>query len=141
MHGSTKEMAGYLADALMERGVTVKLFELAELDIGKLAIALVDAATIVIGSPTVIVGPHPHAANAAFLANLLRPKVKFASIIGSYGWGSKMVDHLCGMISGLKVELIEPVVVKGAAKNEDFAAIDALADTIVAKHKEIGITE
>jgi flavorubredoxin len=141
MHGSTKEMADYLADALIERGVKVSLFELAEVDIGKMAIALVDAATIVIGSPTVIVGPHPHAANAAFLTNLLRPKLKFASIIGSYGWGSKMVDHLCSMISGLKVELIEPVVVKGAAKNEDFAALDALADSIVAKHKEAGIFE
>ncbi|MBW8015399.1 MAG: FprA family A-type flavoprotein [Planctomycetes bacterium] len=141
MHGSTKEMADYLADALIERGVTVKIFELAEVDIGKLAIALVDAATIVIGSPTVIVGPHPHAANAAFLTNLLRPKAKFASIIGSYGWGSKMVDQLCSMISGLKLDLIEPVVVKGAAKNEDFDALDVLADRIVEKHKEIGIFE
>ena len=139
MHGSTKEMADYLADALIERGVTVKIFELAEGDVGKLAISLVDAATIIIGSPTVIVGAHPHAANAAFLANLLRPKAKFASIIGSYGWGSKMVEQLAGMISGLKVELIDPVVVKGALKNEGFAALDAMADSIVAKHKEAGI--
>jgi len=139
MHGSTKEMADYLANALIERGVKVSIFELAEVDIGKLAVSLVDAATIVIGSPTVIVGPHPHAANAAFLTNLLRPKTKFASIIGSYGWGSKMVDQICGMISGLKVELIEPVVIKGAAKNEDFAALDELADKIVEKHKEAGI--
>jgi flavorubredoxin len=141
MHGSTKEMADYLADALIERGVTVKIFELAEGDIGKLAIALVDAATIVIGSPTVIVGPHPHAASAAFLANLLRPKAKFASIIGSYGWGSKMVEQLGGMISGLKLDIIEPVVIKGAATNEDFEALDVLADRIVEKHKDAGIFE
>lgn len=139
MHGSTKEMADHLADALIERGVTVKIFELAEVDIGKLAIALVDAATVVIGSPTVIVGPHPHAANAAFLTNLLRPKLKFASIIGSFGWGSKMVDHLCGMLSGLKVELIEPVVVKGVAKEQTFADLERLAERIVEKHKEAGI--
>jgi len=139
MHGSTRELADYLAEALIERGVSVKMFELADVDIGKLAIALVDAATIVIGSPTVIVGPHPHAANAAFLTNLLRPKTKFASIIGSYGWASKMVDQLCSMISGLKLEFIEPVVVKGAAKNQDFAALDKLADKIVQKHKEAGI--
>ncbi len=139
MHGSTRKMVNYLAEALIERGVTVKIFELSAVDIGKLAIALVDAATIVIASPTVIVGPHPHAANAAFLTNLLRPKAKFASIIGSYGWGSKMVEQLAGMISGLKLEIIEPVVVKGAAKDEGFAAIDVLADSIVAKHKEAGI--
>jgi len=139
MHGSTQKMVEYLTDALIDRGISVKIFELAELDIGKLAIALVDAATIVIGSPTVLVGPHPHAANAAFLANLLRPKLKFASIIGSYGWGSKMVDQLVAMVPNLKVELIDPVVVKGAAKDEDFAKLDELADKIAAKHKETGI--
>ena len=139
MHGSTKEMVFHLADALMERGVTVKLFELAELDIGKLAIALVDAATIVIGSPTVITGPHPHAAHAAFMANLLRPKLKFASIVGSYGWGSKMVENLTAMIPSLKVELIEPVISKGAAVPEIFAELEELADEIYSKHKEAGI--
>lgn len=140
MHGSTKKMVDYLAVALMERGITVKIFELAEVDIGKLAIALVDAATIVIGSPTVIVGAHPHAANAAFLTNLLRPKAKFASIIGSYGWGSKMIEQISAMLSGLKLEFIEPVVIKGAAKEEDFASLDELANKILEKHKEAGIT-
>jgi flavorubredoxin len=139
MHGSTKIMADHLAEALIERGITVKIFELSEVDIGKLAISLVDAATIVIGSPTVIVGAHPHAANAAFLANLLRPKAKFASIFGSYGWGSKMVEQLAGMLSGLKLDIIEPVVVKGAAKDEHFAMLDAMADEILRKHKEAGL--
>ena len=38
--------------------------------------SLVDAATIVIGTPTVLTGPHPLAAHAAFLANALKPKAK-----------------------------------------------------------------
>ena len=49
-------------------------------DIGKLAEALVDAATIIIAAPTVLAGPHPHAVTAAYLANALRPKVKYAAI-------------------------------------------------------------
>ncbi|GEM_PF-5124371 len=51
--------------------------------------ALVGAATTVIRTPAVLVGPHPNVAYAAFLANGLRPKLQFVSIIGSYGWGSK----------------------------------------------------
>jgi len=90
----------------------------------------------VVASPTVLVGPHPDAVCAVYLANALRPKVKFASIIGSYGWGSKMVDTLKGMMTNLKVELIEPVVVKGFPKDEDFKSLDTLADEIVKKHKE-----
>lgn len=140
MHGSTAKMVSYFVEALIDRGITVKQFELSTVDIGKLAMALVDSATIVIGSPTVLAGPHPSAAYATFLANALRPKTKFASIIGSYGWGGKMVEQLTGMMSNLKAEIIEPVLSKGEPKENDFAAIEKLADDIHAKHKEIGIT-
>ena len=139
MHGSTKKMVDHFAEALIERGITVKLFNLSEPDIGKLAMALVDTATVVIGSPTVLVGPHPKVVYAACLANALRPKLKFASIIGSYGWGSRMVEQLTGMIPNLKVELLEPVVVKGVPGEEAFKALDRLADGIANKHKEQGI--
>ncbi|CAD6492962.1 MAG: Type A flavoprotein FprA [Candidatus Argoarchaeum ethanivorans] len=139
MHGSTKKMVDYFAEALIERGITIKQFDLSEPDIGKLAMALVDAATVVIGSPTVLVGPHPKVVYAACLANALRPKLKFVSIIGSYGWGSRMVEQLAGMITSLKVEILDPVVVKGVPKEEDFIALDKLADEIVNKHREHNI--
>jgi len=140
MHGSTHEMVGYLVDALTKRGVTVKQFELTATDIGKLAIALVDAATIIIGTPTVLAGPHPIVANAAFLANALRPKLKFISIIGSYGWGGKTVEQLTSMIPNLKAELLEPVLSKGFPQEADFMALDKLADSIAEKHKEHKLT-
>ncbi len=139
MHGSTRRMVAYLVDALTRKGVTVKQFDLADSDIGKLAMALVDAATVVIGTPTVLFGPHPKAAYAAFLANALKPKVKFASIIGSYGWGGKMVEQLAAMLPNLKVEIIPPVVIKGFPKEADFQALDTLAETIVGKHKGAGL--
>ncbi len=139
MHGSTGKLVMHLVDALIERGIQVRQFELASTDVGKLAISLVDAATIVIGSPTVLIGPHPCAAYAAFLTNSLRPKAKFASIVGSYGWGGKMVEQLTGMLTHLKVELFEPVLTKGAPKDTDYAAIDRLADDILAKHKAAGL--
>jgi flavorubredoxin len=83
----------------------------------------------------VLAGPHPAAVYAAYLANALRPKTKFVSIIGSYGWGGKMVETLSGLIGNLKVEVIPPVVVKGFPKKEDLAALDNLADQILAKHQ------
>ncbi len=136
MHGSTQKMVHHLASALVERGVRVELFNLAVTDIGKLAMALVDAATLVVGAPTVLAGPHPLAAYAAFLANALRPKVKFLAIIGSYGWGGKTVEILAGMIPNLKVEILNPVLCKGLPTESDFRALDELAAAIAAKHKE-----
>lgn len=136
MHGSTERMVAHLVNALAERGVTVYQFDLAVTDIGKLAITLVEAATIVIATPTVHVGPHPLAAYAAFLANVLRPKAQFASIIGSYGWSTKVVEQIAGLIPNLRVEILEPVLCKGYPAEADFKSLDGLAQTIAAKHGE-----
>ncbi len=138
MHGSTRMMVDHLTAALIERGVTVELFNLVVADIGKLAMALVDAGTIVVGTPTVLAGPHPLAAHAAFLANALRPKAQYLSIIGSYGWGGKTVEALAGMIGNLKVEVLEPVLCKGMPEQTTYSALEHLADIIAQKHKESG---
>lgn len=136
MHRSTAKMVQHLTNALIERGITVKVFNLSRTDIGELAIALVDAATLIIASPTVLAGPHPTVVCATYLVNALRPKLKFASIIGSYGWGGKMADQIKGMLSNLKVELLEPVIAKGHPKIKDFEALNRLADEIAKKHQE-----
>jgi flavorubredoxin len=136
MHGSTGKMVEYLGSALAERGVTVHQFNLAATDIGKLAITLVDAATIVIGTPTVHVGPHPSVVYAAYLANALRPKLKFASVIGSYGWNSRMVEQIADLIPNLKVEILDPVLCRGFPREEDLEALEGLATTIAEKHTE-----
>ena len=136
MHQSTKKMVEYLVSKLTERGITVHQFDLTVTDIGKLAISLVDAATIVIGTPTVQVGPHPRVFCAAHLVNTLRPKLKFASIIASYGWGSKAIEQTLALISNLKVEVFEPVLSRGLPKEAEFKALDDLATTIWQKHKE-----
>ena len=81
MHGSVEEMVYILAEELMRKGITVKPFNLSRTDIGVLAIALVDAATIVIASPTVLTGAHPKVVSAVYLANALRPKLRYASCL------------------------------------------------------------
>ncbi|MEO0095966.1 MAG: FprA family A-type flavoprotein [candidate division WOR-3 bacterium] len=139
MHGSVEKMAEYFIDGIMKRGITIKPFNLTKTDIGELAMALVDAATVVIGTPTVLTGPHPLAVYAAYLCNALRPKTKFASIIGSYSWGGKMPEKIKEMLSNLEVELIPPVIAKGYPKQNDYKALDVLADNILNKHKEMGI--
>lgn len=134
MHGSTQKMVAALVTALVARGVKVHLFDLTVTDIGKLAIALVDAATLVLGTPTVHVGPHPLALYAAHLANAIRPKVRFASVIGSYGWSTKVVEQVAALIPNLKVELLKPVVCRGDPRPATFAELDALAAAIATRH-------
>jgi flavorubredoxin len=138
MHGSTEKMVNYFLESLMIRNVAVKPFNLSKTDVGELAMSLVDAATLVVATPTVLVGPHPLVMYAAYLANLLRPKTRFVSIICSYGWAGKVVEQLAATIPNLKAEIIEPVIVKGYPKENNWQLLDQLADKIVARHKDIG---
>lgn len=139
MHGSTAVMVGRLVDALTSHGVSVHPLNMEEADLGKLASDLVDAATVVFGTPTVLVGPHPKIAYAAFLANALRPKTRFASIVGSFGWANKIVEQITALTSNLKLELLPPVISRGMPRPADLEAVDALAGAIAAKHRELGL--
>ena len=139
MHHSTRQMVDYFVEALTDRGVPVKPFNLTTADMGELVIEMVDAATIILGAPAVLVGAHPSAIYCAALVNALRPKTKFFGIIGSYGWGSKLVEQLTGLVSNLKAEQLEPVLAQGMARDGIYTSLDDLADNILAKHKQLGI--
>jgi flavorubredoxin len=137
MHGSTRKMVEHLIDVLMAKGIGVQQFNLVGADIGKLAVEMVDAAGIVLASPTVLTGAHPAAAYAAFLVNALRPKTKYLAVIGSFGWGGRMVEQLKGLLINSKAELLEPLLIKGEPKGQDFEKLDELAEKIASKHKEL----
>jgi len=139
MHGSTLKMVDRLTAALADRGVTVERFDLTTSDLGEIAMSLVDAATIVIGTPAVLTGPHPKTIEIAYLAGALRPKTQFVSIVGSFGWGQRIVEVLGGLIAPLKAEVLTPVLAKGEPRAADMQAIDVLAETIAARHREAGL--
>lgn len=142
MYENTEKMARYLTDKLISKGIKVNLFNLSETDLGELAIALVDSTTVVVGTSMVLSGPHPNAAYAAYLVNALRPpRVKFLSVIGSYGWakplGEKMHEQLKALMPTVKAEIIEPVFVKGLPKEEDYKRLDDLAEEIYNRHVNV----
>ncbi|NIA23192.1 MAG: MBL fold metallo-hydrolase [Proteobacteria bacterium] len=136
MHGSTEKIAEHLIDSLISKGIEVKPFNVLTADIGQIAMAMVDACTVVLASPMVLAGAHPRMISIAHLANALRPKVKNAAIVGSYGWGGNMVEQLKSVIPNLKVNLFEPVLIKGLPRDDDYERLDKLAEEIAAKHAE-----
>lgn len=134
MHGSTGIMVDRLVSRLQEAGIETDKINMEQFDEGRVAMALVDATTVVIGTPTVLAGPHPKAVYGAYLANALRPKAKFVSVIGSYGWGGKAVETIAGMIPNIRAEVLKPVMVKGLPGEADLALVDELAALIAGKH-------
>ncbi|MGE5343479.1 MAG: FprA family A-type flavoprotein [Candidatus Omnitrophota bacterium] len=137
MHGSTERMAEFLGDALIRRGIEVHVFNLTKTDPGQLAMALVNAASLIIGTPTVLTGPHPAAIYAASLVNALRPKLKYAALFGSYGWGGKTSDMIKTNLSNLKVEFLDTIIVKGMPVEKDLLQLDQLADQIQSRHHSL----
>lgn len=59
MYESTKEMVEHLSEKLEAKGVKTFKFDIVDGDLGDLAMALVDAATIVLGTSMVLAGPAP----------------------------------------------------------------------------------
>jgi flavorubredoxin len=137
MHDSTARMVDHLIEALTQRGVRVESFNMSKTDIGKYAVELVDAATVVFATPTVLVGPHPNIVFAAYLTGALRPKLKHAAIIGSYGWASKAAERTQSLCATLKAEWLDPILTKGLPKKETYDALDVLAGEIASRHKDL----
>ncbi|HNT30301.1 MAG TPA: FprA family A-type flavoprotein [bacterium] len=138
MHGSTEVMVNHLTKELEEQQqIPVERFDLTEADIGELAMALVDAPTLILATPTVLQGAHPAAAYAAMLVNALRPPLKHIGLIGSFGWGTRMVEQITSLLPNSKADLFDPVLIKGLPRPENLQDLTTLASSIATKHASI----
>jgi len=75
----------------------------------------------------------------AYLVGVLRPPVKYASVIGSFwlGWQGRRAVNRGDL--GPEGRDAAPVMSKGLPKEADYAALDALAATIAQKHGECNL--
>jgi flavorubredoxin len=74
---------------------------------------------------------------ALTLANALRPKVRHAALVSSFSWGQRVEEVFKAKLNLVKAEVFPSVIAKGHPKPETFAALDALAEAILAKHAEV----
>ena len=130
-------MVDYLIEALTERNVGVEPFNMTVTDLGSYAVRLVDAATVVFATPTVLVGPHPRIVFAAYLTGALRPKLRHAAVVGSFGWAGKAAEQTQSLCANLKAEWLDPVMTRGLPKEETYRALDRLADQIAERHRSL----
>lgn len=140
MHGSTKLLAENLVKLLSERNITVNPFNLSTADIGEVAMKALDAATIVLMTPTVLAGPHPYAAYYTIFLNAVKPKAARFGVVTSFGWGGVTVNWVKSHLTNFKGQFLEPVEIKGLASEQDFEKTKKLAEEIIESHKSLGIT-
>jgi flavorubredoxin len=129
MHGSTKVLADHLASSLEIQGMVVKNVNLTDANVGELAIDMVDASTIIVGSPKFLAGLHPTVEQFLYYMNVLHPKAKLVGFFGSSGWGNKL--EFKGKLENLNAEFLPTLLIKGLPRQEDLDAIGRLADEII----------
>ena len=136
MYGHVEEMCKVLNQALVEEGVETELIDIAEKDIGEFAMSLIGASALVVGASMVLAGPHPVAVSACYVANLLRPKIKYLSVIGSFAWGGILQKKIEDLFATTKPERLPDVLVKGSATPEQMQQVKELAKTIAEKLRQ-----
>lgn len=108
MWGSTAKMARALAEGLGNGGMTVRMLPLSKTHRSDIATELLDAAVLVVGSPSLNSGLFPTVADALTYIKGLRPSkpaIK-GGAFGSYGWSPAAQKQLEEWLSGMGVELV-----------------------------------
>lgn len=133
MWGATERLVRIAAETLLGQGVQVAVHELAHVDVGDLAGDLVDARAIVLGAPTVLGALHPAALNAAHLVRTLKPPLRYAAVLSSYGWGGGALRQAGEILGPTGIEVVGAVEIHGAPDADAEAHAAALAEELAAK--------
>jgi flavorubredoxin len=119
MWSSTEAMIKTMAETLLSEGVEVSLYNLVNSDTGEIAKDLVDSRAIVLGMPTVLAGMHPIAIYAAYLVKTLRPPLKYAAILSSYGWAGGALRQALEILGPTKIEVVGTLEINGPPSISD----------------------
>jgi flavorubredoxin len=136
MWGSTGALEKTVAESIAAEGIEVVPYNLLVADISHVMMDLVDASAIVVGTPTVLNGPHPVALTGTVIAQVLKPRAKLAAVFGSYGWGRGGVKTVAESLKGAGFEIIETIEVRGPPKQTDQEKAISLGKHIAQKIKE-----
>lgn len=105
-YGYTKQLAGVIADALVEGGVKhVELYDLVECDLETARAAVQSADGFLLGSPTLVGDALPPIYEMLVGLNPIIHKGKPAGAFGSYGWSGEAVPKLTAQMQAIGLAL------------------------------------
>lgn len=110
MWGATEKMARSIAAGISDKGLKVKLYDVATADRTEVIAQMLDAKGFLLGSSTHDNDMLP--AMAAFLEFLkgLKPKSRVAAAFGSYGWAGGAVKEMEDVIKQSGIEIAQPAL-------------------------------
>jgi flavorubredoxin len=98
---------------------------------------VLNAAALLIGSPTHNQGVLPFVAGMVRYMEGLRPKGKIGAAFGSYGWGQgESIKYLMEAMERMNMDVVDSLKVKFAPALEDLENCAALGKTVAAAIRE-----
>ncbi len=106
MWQSTAKMAVAVADGLTAGGATPRVVPLRSSHRSDLAMEILDAGALILGSPTINQQMFPTLADVLTYLKGLKPLNLVGAAFGSYGWSGEAVGYLNDLLKQMKVELV-----------------------------------
>lgn len=135
MWKSTEAMIKAVVETLLAEGIEVGLYDLLDSDLGEIAKDLVDSRSLLLGTPAVLGGMHPLAVYATYLTKMLRPPLKYAAVVSSYGWGGGAVREATDLLALTRVEMVGSVELNRPPSGDDFRELAELGKRLAEKTK------
>lgn len=108
MWNSTQTMAKAILDGIVAEGVEAKLMDLKADHRSDVMTEILEAAAIVVGSPTLNNNMLPTMADMLCYLKGLRPVNKVGAAFGSYGWSGESVRLMTKSLEETKVKIVHP---------------------------------
>jgi flavorubredoxin len=107
MWGSTEKMARAILEGIAGEGVVAELLHLRRNPRSKIINKVLDAAAVVVGSPTLNMKMYPTVSDFLTYVTGLKPKNKLWAAFGSYGWSGGAVRDMNRMLEAAGFETLE----------------------------------
>ncbi len=107
MWKSTEAMANAVAQGISSAGVKVKPIHIRSSHRSDIMTEVLDAAAVVVGSPTLNNQMFPTVADVLTYMKGLKPANKIGGAFGSYGWSGESVKLVASELSAMKFHMIE----------------------------------
>lgn len=137
MYGNTAEVAEEIARQLASRGIkNIKIHDAAKSDMSYMISDAFRYEGIIVGSPTYSMHIFP-AVEAFMIAMETREiKNKVFATFGSFTWASAAATKINEYVEGMKMEVVDSLVMKQSMSEETLVEISRLADNFVAALKK-----
>jgi flavorubredoxin len=131
MWHSTEEMADAIATGVADAGAMARPMKLREWDRSDIMTEVLDAAAVVVGSPTLNNGLFPTVADFLTYMKGLKPKNKLGAAFGSYGWSGESPKLVYDALSEMKFDLVDdPLKIQYVPQEEGIGKSEALGRKI-----------